>query len=216
MWWKSNVSTVGKREQNGFKEFTRQEEVSCVTREPITADEEDSSKQEHQRKEKELLEKIQSAIACTNIFPLGRDRMYRRYWIFPSIPGLFIEEDYSGLTEDMLLPRPSSFQNNAQSLDPQVSTKADESLKSESTSIIDQGPCDDSLQLPKPVHKPNRWCFYSSCEQLDQLIEALNSRGHRESALKETLLQEKSRICAHLAHFSEEKFHFSGKVSVWT
>ncbi|KAF3830749.1 hypothetical protein GH733_004749 [Mirounga leonina] len=201
----------GKREQNGFKEFTRREEVNCVTREPLTADEEEALKQEHQQKEKELLEKIQSAIACTNIFPLGRDRMYRRYWIFPSIPGLFIEEDYSGLTEDMLLPRPSSFQNSVQSQDPQVSTKTGESLTSESTSNIDQGPCDDSLQLPKPVHKPNRWCFYSSCEQLDQLIEALNSRGHRESALKETLLQEKSRICAQLAHFSEEKFHFSDK-----
>ncbi|KAI5771166.1 BAZ1A [Gulo gulo luscus] len=201
----------GKRGQNGFKEFTRQEEVNCVTREPLTADEEEALKQEHQRKEKELLEKIQSAIACTNIFPLGRDRMYRRYWIFPSIPGLFIEEDYSGLTEDMLLPRPSSFQNSVQSQDPQVSTKTGESLMSESTSNIDQGPCDDSAQLPKPVHKPNRWCFYSSCEQLDQLIEALNSRGHRESALKETLLQEKSRICAQLAHFSEEKFHFSDK-----
>ncbi|XP_029806426.1 bromodomain adjacent to zinc finger domain protein 1A isoform X1 [Suricata suricatta] len=201
----------GKRGQNGFKEFTTQEEVNCVTREPLTADEEAALKQEHQRKEKELLEKIQSAIACTNIFPLGRDRMYRRYWIFPSIPGLFIEEDYSGLTEDMLLPRPSSFQNNVQSQDPQVATKTGESLMSESTSNIDRGPCDDSVQLPKPVHKPNRWCFYSSCEQLDQLIEALNSRGHRESALKETLLQEKTRICAQLAHFSEEKFHFSDK-----
>ncbi|XP_063501976.1 bromodomain adjacent to zinc finger domain protein 1A isoform X5 [Symphalangus syndactylus] len=201
----------GKRGQNGFKEFTRQEEINCVTREPLTADEEEALKQEHQRKEKELLEKIQSAIACTNIFPLGRDRMYRRYWIFPSIPGLFIEEDYSGLTEDMLLPRPSSFQNNVQSQDPQVSTKTGEPLMSESTSNIDQGPCDYSVQLPKPVHKPNRWCFYSSCEQLDQLIEALNSRGHRESALKETLLQEKSRICAQLDRFSEEKFHFSDK-----
>uniref|UniRef100_A0A2K6MPL0 Bromodomain adjacent to zinc finger domain protein 1A n=1 Tax=Rhinopithecus bieti TaxID=61621 RepID=A0A2K6MPL0_RHIBE len=188
----------GKRGQNGFKEFTRQEEINCVTREPLTAEEDEALKQEHQRKEKELLEKIQSAIACTNIFPLGRDRMYRRYWIFPSIPGLFIEEDYSGLTEDMLLPRPSSFQNNVQSQDPQVSTKTGEPLMSESTSNIDQGPCDHSVQLPKPVHKPNRWCFYSSCEQLDQLIEALNSRGHRESALKETLLQEKSRICAQL------------------
>ncbi|KAF6128958.1 bromodomain adjacent to zinc finger domain 1A [Phyllostomus discolor] len=197
--------------QNGFKEFTRQEEINCLTREPLTADEEEALKQEHQRKEKELLEKIQSAIACTNIFPLGRDRMYRRYWIFPSIPGLFIEEDYSGLTEDMLLPRPSSFQNNVQSQNAQVSTKTGESLMSESTSNIDQGPCDDSVQLPKPVHKPNRWCFYSSCEQLEQLIEALNSRGHRESALKETLLQEKNRICAHLARFSEEKFHFSDK-----
>ncbi|XP_037589081.1 bromodomain adjacent to zinc finger domain protein 1A [Cebus imitator] len=201
----------GKRGQNGFKEFTRQEEINCVTRDPLTADEEEALKQEHQRKEKELLEKIQSAIACTNIFPLGRDRMYRRYWIFPSIPGLFIEEDYSGLTEDMLLPRPSSFQNNVQSQDPQVSTETGEPSISESTSNIDQGPCDHSVQLPKPVHKPNRWCFYSSCEQLDQLIEALNSRGHRESALKETLLQEKGRICAQLARFSEEKFHFSDK-----
>ncbi|ELW63180.1 Bromodomain adjacent to zinc finger domain protein 1A [Tupaia chinensis] len=201
----------GKRGQNGFKEFTRQEEINCIMREPLTADEEEALKQEHQRKEKELLEKIQSAIACTNIFPLGRDRMYRRYWIFPSIPGLFIEEDYSGLTEDMLLPRSSSFQNNIQSQDPQVSPKTGESLMSESTSNVNQGPCDDSVQLPKPVHKPNRWCFYSSCEQLDQLIEALNSRGYRESALKETLLQEKSRICAQLARFSEEKFHFSDK-----
>lgn len=208
------VSITGKRGQNGFKEFTRQDEVNCVTREPLTAEEEEALKQEHQRKEKELLEKIQSAIACTNIFPLGRDRMYRRYWIFPSIPGLFIEEDYSGLTEDMLLPRPSSFQNNVQSQAPQVSAKTGDPLMSESTSSIDHGPCDDSAQLPKPVHKPNRWCFYSSCEQLDQLIEALNSRGHRESALKETLLQEKSRICAQLARFSEEKFHFSGKISM--
>lgn len=208
------VSITGKRGQNGFKEFTRQEEVNCITREPLTAEEEEALKQEHQRKEKELLEKIQSAIACTNIFPLGRDRMYRRYWIFPSIPGLFIEEDYSGLTEDMLLPRPSSFQDNVQSQAPQVSTKTGDSLMSESTSSIDHGPYDDTVQLPKPVHKPNRWCFYSSCEQLDQLIEALNSRGHRESALKETLLQEKSRICAQLSRFSEEKFHFSGKFSM--
>ncbi|XP_057344484.1 bromodomain adjacent to zinc finger domain protein 1A isoform X4 [Manis pentadactyla] len=201
----------GKRGQNGYKEFTRQEEVNCEIREPLTTDEEEALKQEHQRKEKELLEKIQSAIACTNIFPLGRDRMYRRYWTFHSIPGLFIEEDYSGLTEDMLLPRPSSFQNNVQSEDPQVSTKTGASLTSESTSSIDQGLCDDSVQLPKPVCKPNRWCFYSSCEQLDQLIEALNSRGYRESALKETLLQEKNRICTQLVHFSEEKLHFSDK-----
>ncbi|XP_021510903.2 bromodomain adjacent to zinc finger domain protein 1A isoform X1 [Meriones unguiculatus] len=205
-------SRRGKAGQNGVKQCIKQEEINdCVKQGPLAADEEDSLRQEHQRKERELLDKIQSAIACTNIFPLGRDRLYRRYWIFPSIPGLFIEEDFSGLTEDMLLPRPSSFHSNAPSHDPQVSVKTEESFMSESTSSLDQGPFDDSILLPKPVHKPNRWCFYSSCEQLDQLIEALNSRGHRESALKETLLQEKSRICAQLAHFSEEKFHFSDK-----
>ncbi|XP_034369928.2 bromodomain adjacent to zinc finger domain protein 1A isoform X3 [Arvicanthis niloticus] len=205
-------SRRGKVGQTAVKQCIKQEEMNyCIKQEPLTADAEEALRQEHQQKEKELLDKIQSAIACTNIFPLGRDRLYRRYWIFPSIPGLFIEEDYSGLTEDMLLPRPSSFHNNVQPHDPQVSIKTEESFMSESTSSLDQGPLDDSVLLPKPVHKPNRWCFYSSREQLEQLIEALNSRGHRESALKETLLQEKSRICAQLAHFSEEKFHFSDK-----
>uniref|UniRef100_A0A8C3GWL7 Bromodomain adjacent to zinc finger domain protein 1A n=1 Tax=Corvus moneduloides TaxID=1196302 RepID=A0A8C3GWL7_CORMO len=205
----------GRRGQNGYKEFTRQEETTCEKSEPLTAEDEEALKQEQQKKEKELLEKIQNATACTNITPLGRDRLYRRYWIFPSVPGLFVEEDYSGLTEDMLLPRTSSFQNSGQSCtnEPQVFSKTGESLKSsESTSNIDQ----DShtsvvVEVPRPVYKPNRWCFYSSREQLDQLLEALNSRGHRESALKETLLQEKSRIYEQLSSFPVEKFHIPEK-----
>ncbi|XP_068049030.1 bromodomain adjacent to zinc finger domain protein 1A isoform X2 [Anomalospiza imberbis] len=205
----------GRRGQNGFKEFTRQEETTCEKSEPLTAEDEEALKQEQQKKEKDLLEKIQNATACTNITPLGRDRLYRRYWIFPSVPGLFVEEDYSGLTEDMLLPRTSSFQNSGQSCtnEPQVFSKTGESLKSsESTSNIDQ----DShtsvvVEVPRPVYKPNRWCFYSSREQLDQLLEALNSRGHRESALKETLLQEKSRIYEQLSSFPVEKFHIPEK-----
>ncbi|XP_074069460.1 bromodomain adjacent to zinc finger domain protein 1A isoform X3 [Macrotis lagotis] len=198
----------GKRRQNGFKEFLSQEDAGYSKTEPVTADEEETLKQEQQKKEKDLLEKIQSATACTNIFPLGRDRMYRRYWIFPSVPGLFIEEDYSGLTEDMLLPKSSSFQDN---VPPVMTTKLEESIKTAESFKSESPSNSDSTQLPKPVHKPNRWCFYSSREQLDQLIEALNSRGYRESALKETLLQEKSRIYEQLANFSEEKFHIPDK-----
>ncbi|NWU94746.1 BAZ1A protein, partial [Upupa epops] len=205
----------GRRGQNEYKEFPRQEEAAGEKSEPLTAEDEEALKQEQQKKEKELLEKIQNAIACTNITPLGRDRLYRRYWIFPSVPGLFVEEDYSGLTEDMLLPRASSFPNNVQSCtnEPQVFSETGESLKSsESTSNLDQ----DShtsvvVEVPRPVYKPNRWCFYNSREQLDQLLEALNSRGHRESALKETLLQEKNRIYERLTGFPVEKFHMPDK-----
>ncbi|XP_072194519.1 bromodomain adjacent to zinc finger domain protein 1A isoform X2 [Excalfactoria chinensis] len=203
----------GRRGQNGYKEFTRQEDASEKS-EPLTAEDEEALKQEQQKKEKELLEKIQNATACTNITPLGRDRLYRRYWIFPSVPGLFIEEDYSGLTEDMLLPRTSSFQNSVQSCtnEPQVFSKTGESLKSsESTSNVDQDSHTSVVEVPRPVYKPNRWCFYSSREQLDQLLEALNSRGHRESALKETLLQEKNRIYEQLSSFPVEKFHIPDK-----
>ncbi|XP_078248441.1 bromodomain adjacent to zinc finger domain protein 1A isoform X1 [Pogona vitticeps] len=198
----------GRRGQNGFKDLAKQVETTGEKCEPFSPEEEEALKQEQQIKERELTEKIQKATACTNISPLGRDRLYRRYWIFLSVPGLFVEEDYSGLTEDMLIPRPSSFQNNVQVCTAdksQTVTKTGESLKTESTSNVHQG------QVPQPVHKPNRWCFYSSREQLEQLLVALNSRGYRESALKEMLLQEKNRIYEKLNSFPVEKFHISEK-----
>uniref|UniRef100_A0A670IS08 Bromodomain adjacent to zinc finger domain protein 1A n=1 Tax=Podarcis muralis TaxID=64176 RepID=A0A670IS08_PODMU len=195
---KTFLLALSGRRQNGFKDLARQIETTGEKREPLTPEEEEALKQEQQAKERELTEKIQKATACTNISPLGRDRLYRRYWVFPSVPGLFVEEDYSGLTEDMLLPRPSSFQNN--------------SLKTESTSNSHQDfHTGATVQVSLPIHKPNRWCFYSSQEQLNQLLAALNSRGYRESALKEILLQEKNRISKQLDSFAVEKFHISEK-----
>lgn len=117
----------------------------------------------------------------------------------------------------MLLPRPSSFQHNSLCHIEDRSetvTKIGESLKTESTSTIHQVlHAGATVEVSRPILKPNRWCFYSSQEQVDQLLGALNSRGYRESALKETLLQEKSRICEQLNSFSVEKFHISGKFS---
>lgn len=208
---------LGRSGQNGFKDLAKQVETSGEKCEPLSPQEEETLKQEQQTKERELTEKIQEATACTNISPLGRDRLYRRYWIFPSVPGLFVEEDYAGLTEDMLMPRPSSFQNNVQGYTADKSqsvTKTGESLKTESTSNIHQDLNIGAIvQVSQPVHKPNRWCFYSSQEQLEQLLVALNSRGYRESALKEMLLQEKNRIYEKLNSFPVEKFHISGKLS---
>uniref|UniRef100_A0A670IR51 Bromodomain adjacent to zinc finger domain protein 1A n=1 Tax=Podarcis muralis TaxID=64176 RepID=A0A670IR51_PODMU len=210
-----NKKRRGGKRQNGFKDLARQIETTGEKREPLTPEEEEALKQEQQAKERELTEKIQKATACTNISPLGRDRLYRRYWVFPSVPGLFVEEDYSGLTEDMLLPRPSSFQNNVQSHiadKSQTATKTSESLKTESTSNSHQDfHTGATVQVSLPIHKPNRWCFYSSQEQLNQLLAALNSRGYRESALKEILLQEKNRISKQLDSFAVEKFHISEK-----
>ncbi|XP_034273902.1 bromodomain adjacent to zinc finger domain protein 1A isoform X2 [Pantherophis guttatus] len=205
----------GQGGQNDFKDFTRPVGTTDDKCELLTAEEEAALKQEQQNKEKELIEKIQKATVCTNISSLGRDRLYRRYWLFSSVPGLFVEEDYSGLTEDMLLPRPSSFHNNVQahiSEKSQIVVKTGESLTAESTSKT----CQDLetsaiVNVSQPIQKPNRWCFYSSQEQFDQLLEALNSRGYRESALKDVLLQEKSRICEQISSFPIEKFYISEK-----
>nr|XP_033807234.1 bromodomain adjacent to zinc finger domain protein 1A [Geotrypetes seraphini]XP_033807235.1 bromodomain adjacent to zinc finger domain protein 1A [Geotrypetes seraphini]XP_033807236.1 bromodomain adjacent to zinc finger domain protein 1A [Geotrypetes seraphini] len=198
----------GRRGRRGLKEAANQDlDQLQENLEPLNAEEEETLKWEQQRKEQELIEKIQSATACTNVFPLGRDRLYRRYWIFSAVPGLFIEEDYSGLTEDMLLPRSAeSTHLNGMDLS-QESIKAGKHLKSkESASSTDQ----TSLS-PQPVVKPNRWCYYSTQEQLEQLIEALNIRGHRENALKDALLQEKNRICKQLQGLSLDRFHMPVK-----
>lgn len=55
---------------------------------------------------RELQERILKAASCTCLLPLGRDRLYRRYWLLPSASALFVEDDCFGLTEDMLQPRP--------------------------------------------------------------------------------------------------------------
>ncbi|KAJ3613285.1 hypothetical protein NHX12_019535 [Muraenolepis orangiensis] len=119
---------------------------------------------------------IQKGAACTSIVPLGRDRLYRRYWLFPSSPALFVEEDGFGLTEDMLLPQPHH-----------------------------------SYVSGPPVKRPNQWSFYSSVEEVELLLEALNPRGHRESGLREALLQEKERLPLLLDHSAASRFTCKGE-----
>ncbi|KAM5129614.1 bromodomain adjacent to zinc finger domain protein 1A [Mantella aurantiaca] len=184
----SGKKRKGLRGQNGSKE----DRDSPGSKKAERAD--DEQKRKNEKRERELMEKIQQVTACTNIIPLGRDRWYRRFWSFFSVPGLFVEEDYIGITEDMLQPRPAS--QREPEINPAVNGHdgSMQEVKEES-------------EAPKPVNKPNRWCYYSSMEELEQLINCLNTRGYRESTLKDTLVQEKSRICQKLSNFSAERFN---------
>uniref|UniRef100_V9K7W4 Bromodomain adjacent to zinc finger domain protein 1A n=1 Tax=Callorhinchus milii TaxID=7868 RepID=V9K7W4_CALMI len=245
----------GRKSLNELKDTPSREETEesgTEKREILAPEEEEVFKREQQRKEKEMWEKIQIASSCTNIVPLGRDRLYRRYWVLNSVPGLFVEEDFEGLTEDMLQPYPvKTAINNAQSQgNARLSDTAPGSESSESgaSGKVEQQPAEphntdlsqdqnsfvsplepsqpstssqdqildasSTEELHKPVNKPNRWCVYSSPEQLDQLIEALNSRGKRESCLKESLHQEKTRLTERLTNFPVERFSIPDKVPV--
>uniref|UniRef100_A0A8C9T8D6 Bromodomain adjacent to zinc finger domain protein 1A n=1 Tax=Scleropages formosus TaxID=113540 RepID=A0A8C9T8D6_SCLFO len=152
--------------------------------------------EEKQQKEKDLQERIQKAASCTYLLPLGRDRHYRRYWFFPSSCVLFVEEDFSNLTEDMLLPQlPSELPSGG------LSTEELTELSSstpQSTSTYRTSP---------PVNRPNLWSFYSSPEEVEMLIDALNPRGYRECSLKEALLQEKERIMQVLCNCPIDRYH---------
>ncbi|KAG8235735.1 hypothetical protein J437_LFUL016197 [Ladona fulva] len=50
-------------------------------------------KQELQKKEKELRDAMATHQILARASPLGRDRAYRRFWLFNSLPGLFVEDN---------------------------------------------------------------------------------------------------------------------------
>ncbi|XP_013855509.1 bromodomain adjacent to zinc finger domain protein 1A [Austrofundulus limnaeus] len=136
--------------------------------------------EQEQEKVRELQKLIQKAAARTSLLPLGRDRLYRRYWILPSASVLFVEDDFFGLTEDMLKPSPKPAEASLTNMEDVTCDPVRESAGS--------GPA--SVQ----VIRPNQWSFYSSMEEVDQLIEALNPRGLRESSLREALLQDRDKL----------------------
>lgn len=69
---------------------------------------------------------------------------------------------------------------------------------------------------PAPLHssglsqRHNQWSYYSSMEEVDHLIRALNPRGHREGGLKEALLQERERLQLLLQSCSQNTYSHTG------
>ena len=58
----------------------------------------------HEAKEKELTELVSQLQRGHAIYPLGRDRTFRRYWIFSSLCGLFVEDDERYIPDEFLAP----------------------------------------------------------------------------------------------------------------
>ena len=58
----------------------------------------------HEGKEKEMVELVNQLQRGHAIYPLGRDRTFRRYWVFNSLNGLFIEDDERHIPDDFLQP----------------------------------------------------------------------------------------------------------------
>ncbi|KAF8795755.1 bromodomain adjacent to zinc finger domain protein 1A-like isoform X4 [Argiope bruennichi] len=50
-------------------------------------------KAEFLRKEREIEAQIRKLQSSFNVVPLGRDRAFRRYWVFQTVAGLFVEDD---------------------------------------------------------------------------------------------------------------------------
>lgn len=96
-------------EEDLSKTITRSQGPS-TTDEPM-ADEENQEQLEREerkerlrKKEKAFFKEIRKSEAMSGLQPLGIDRGFRRYWLFNSINGLFIEDNDSELSK-LLQPR---------------------------------------------------------------------------------------------------------------
>lgn len=86
-------------------------QLPCEDKENEREDQEDSSKKQEDDSKKqqdaeddegrkarieqevfELNEKLSEAASAVNLKPLGSDRYYRNYWVFPNLPGLYVED----------------------------------------------------------------------------------------------------------------------------
>ncbi|XP_060068944.1 bromodomain adjacent to zinc finger domain protein 1A-like [Ylistrum balloti] len=252
-------------------------------------EEEANKKAEFGLQEKEMIDSISRLQHASQTYPLGRDRLYRRYWVFQSLPGLFIEDCEMHVKDEYLKPVPQNPSSNpfinssvfGQQLPPSViqvppkkklpeengSDKENDSMNTSSvnnsmnlstadnsmnvsnvsnntpenntsisTNLVSNGPTEtplrnganteragdevvtisdddsqqsktegmdidqgppilDSLASKQIMEGPKHmWTYISSAEQFEELINSLNSRGYRESALKQTLIDQKSRV----------------------
>ena len=160
----------------------------------ITAEERECIKQWSRRKERQLMELSEQLQYASAIFPLGLDRTFRRYWVFRSVPGLFVEDDDENVIDELLVPvsqdtsKISSVKQETTSDLSNVETdtfkSCDEKSVSKYSSVQEQIACRGRV----------KWAFYGNAVELDSLIKSLNSRGFREGALKTALIQRRDHL----------------------
>lgn len=172
---------------------------------------EKETEEEHKAKVDEQLFELQQelleASACVNLRPLGMDRNYSKYWIFPNLPGLFVEH-----TMKMSIPNGTHQPSPTVSADLSISPLVEMTGGKEQHSLHGMSP---SLQ-PSAVANPNTggkselnpvqdmvdssrlsvlqastdvlaWSCYATLEEIDSLVASLNPRGLREIQLRKAI-----------------------------
>ena len=171
---------------------------TVTTRSSKTTEKEEETEEERaERVQKELQaieEEVYEVSATRNLRPLGYDRFFNRYWLFPALSGLFREE--VSLHEP---PIPQS-SVSASLASPQAKTTTPTGLNSphlihtDTTIVSPQKPAASS-HSPSPPSPVPTWSYFKSTEELNDLLTCLNSRGNRELKLKQAIEKLKDKVC---------------------
>lgn len=161
----------------------------------------------------ELNQELLEASACVNLRPLGMDRNYSKYWMFPNLPGLYVEHTRKANTERSPSPQnKESIPIEARQLSPPTTiiteTTADplvgvsfgkDELSLSKVGLLSEEPPHNVGRSQELNGIPNKesdqslslqapgystqWSCYATLEEIDNLLAALNPRGLREVEL---------------------------------
>jgi len=261
----------------------RQQEAALAAKEKEEQDklmEEENLKADWVVREAKLNNAISEYQRGYSVQCLGRDRAFRRFWVFDSVPGVFVEHDDDLIGECREEPTPWNPEAVVEPLNEEQATKKAREMMEAKNEAVPASPSSDKenksglvlntgpnlsvgevaktygkkppvlkqkvlgtsngslavqkVEEPKPMdtsetvdeatevvevkvapeHPPwgrclangeecpvhsnilprAHWAFYSTMEEIDELVEGLNPRGIREGELKDKLLVERERI----------------------
>jgi len=121
------------------------------------------------RKEQELIDVATQCQHASSVSPIGRDRFFRCYWVFRSVPGLLVEEN----TTNFCAFEPSWHLNGP---------------------LSNNFPANCSSGVEVSARSQTHWSVYGSVEDVDQLLDSLNARGLREGPLRAALVEQRDRL----------------------
>ena len=95
---KENTAQSSEARETTDPENKTTEDKTVVNQAPALTKEEEEElaqqrKEDRKRKDQEFLNQLAKALSRSAIQPLGRDRVFRRYWAFKTMRGLFVEDD---------------------------------------------------------------------------------------------------------------------------
>jgi len=141
---------------------------------------------------------------------IGRDRTFRRYWVFRSTPGLFVEDDEQHIPNDFLTPvlqKTSTVTDNEFSRSSQPCNASDSlndvtvKMDVDTCTHVGEDSKDSSciksaMSVTEQIAARNtvRWSVFISQNDIDQLIESLNTRGIRESKLRQVISEQRDLL----------------------
>jgi len=100
-------------EENGNTEGGESQTSAVTSAEMDELDKECAKRRaEYIKKEQQLRLQATRLQSMTHFMPLGQDRAFRRFWVFESCPGLFVEDDDDFVGACLSHPTPTSPQKN--------------------------------------------------------------------------------------------------------